>query len=204
MKDIWEKYKKMEIIGVGRFGSVYRGKNKGRNCYIIYIESKHADIVVKDVVNPLIERLKYVRRVLEVFDTVDAKLKHLVDFMYTDLHCSAAYIMLPDSTYVSNLHEGYKTTGIPYNPHFELLLNGDTIFYDSPLHKYKENDVVFGKYVDENKIKSLIISKVKVGKYQYGYIIITETSMSRVWQEAEVAVVLYATSLLELVLKDYK
>ena len=34
MKDIWEKYKKMEIIGVGRFGSVYRGKNKETNEYV--------------------------------------------------------------------------------------------------------------------------------------------------------------------------
>ena len=40
MKDIWEKYKKMEIIGVGRFGSVYRGKNIETNEYVAIKEIK--------------------------------------------------------------------------------------------------------------------------------------------------------------------
>ena len=40
MKDIWEKYEKMEIIGAGGFGDVYRGKNIETNEYVAIKEIK--------------------------------------------------------------------------------------------------------------------------------------------------------------------
>jgi serine/threonine protein kinase len=40
MKDIWEKYEKMEIIGAGGFGDVYRGKNIETNEYVAIKEVK--------------------------------------------------------------------------------------------------------------------------------------------------------------------
>ena len=34
MKDIWEKYEKIEIIGAGAFADVYRAKSKLNNEYV--------------------------------------------------------------------------------------------------------------------------------------------------------------------------
>ena len=44
MKDIWEKYEKMEIIGGGGFGDVYRGKNIETNEYVAIKEIKKIKI----------------------------------------------------------------------------------------------------------------------------------------------------------------
>ena len=43
-----------------------------------------------------------------------------------------------------------------------------------------------------------------MGDHQYGYIVLNEKSISRVWQEPEIAMVMYATSLIELEYNDYR
>ncbi len=40
MKDIWEKYKKIEIIGAGTYADVYKAKNQSTNEYVAIKEIK--------------------------------------------------------------------------------------------------------------------------------------------------------------------
>lgn len=185
--------------------ALYRGKTKGRNCYIIYVESKHGNIVVqnKDYIT-FVEKLKSVRRVFEIYHTVEEVQKALVDFLYSEFHCTSVYLLLPNQKFYSNSSDKLRTSSLNVEPHLEILLNSDSIFYDTPLTKYKDADPMLNNYVEEKGIQSLIISKVKYGDYHYGYILILENSISRVWQEREVALVMYASSLLELALKNYK
>ena len=184
--------------------ALYRGKIKGRNCYIIYVESKHGHIVVEDGFNnSLVEKFKSVRRIFDIYKTREEKVKNLIDFLYSEFHVSECYFLFPNAKYFCNYFPTLKTTGLDFIPHFELLLNGDIIFYDTPLKKYKEKDLSLDKYVNDNNIHSVIISKVKLGNYQYGYIVLTEKTISRVWQENEVSVVMYAASLLESEFKNY-
>lgn len=185
--------------------ALYRGKTKGRNCYIIYVESKHADIVIQEKVNgSLIEKFKSIKRIFEIYNTKEEKLKGLVDLLYAELHCTASYLLLPNKKYVSNFYSKQKGYHILVEPHLDLLLNGDTIFYDTPLTKYKEKDPALDKYLTERAIQSVIVSKIKMGDYHFGYIVLYENSISRVWQEPELLIVMYASSLLELDFKDYK
>ena len=185
--------------------ALYRGKSKGRNCYIIYVESKHANIVIHEKVHgSLIEKFKAVKRNFDIYSTSEERIKHLVDFLYTELHCSACYFLYPDKRYTCNYYSDIKTTPLLIEPHLELILNGDNIFYDTPLTKYKENDPALSRFCEKYGIQSFIVSKIKLGEYNYGYIVLNEKSITRVWQEAEVTMIMYASSLIELDLKDYK
>ena len=185
--------------------ALYRGKSKGRNCYIIYVESKHANIIIHEKVHgSLVEKFKSLKRIFDIYSTSEEKMKHLIDFIYTELHCSACYFLYPDKRYISNYYSNIKQTHLLVEPHLEILLNGDFIFYDTPLTKYKQNDPILNRYVTENGIQSVIISKIRMGDHQYGYIVLNEKSISRVWQEPEIAMVMYATSLIELEYNDYR
>ena len=185
--------------------ALYRGKIKGRNCYIIYVESKHGNIVVQEKAEgSLVKRFNGVKRIFDIYRSSEDKIKHLVDYLYTDLHCTASYFLLPNKKVISNFTSKPKTTFLILEPHLEILLNGDKIFYDTPLTKYKESDPIFAKYVNDNLIHSMIVAKVNVGLRDYGYIILYESTITRVWQESEITLVMYASSLLEFELKDYK
>ncbi len=185
--------------------ALYRGKTKGRNCYIIYVESKHANIVIHEKIHgSLIEKFRLVKRIFEIYKSSDVKMKHLVDFLYTELHCSAAFFLFPDKRFITNYYSDIRSTHLLVEPHLELILNGDTLFYETPLTKYKQLDPLLSKYCADNSIQSFIVSKIKMGAHQYGYIILNEKSISRVWQESEIAMVMYASEAIELEYKEYK
>ena len=181
--------------------ALYRGKTKGRNCYIIYVEEKHKDIVVREKSEgSLIEHFKSATRIFDIYR--DKKyIKHMMDFLYSELHCSGAYFLTSNDEIISFKDEKAIKTNVDYKPHLEGLLRGDSIFYQTPLSKFKQNDKELRDFLEKRSIQSVLIVKLDTFGIFNGYIMICEKEITRVWQESEIALVMYAASLLELKLK---
>ena len=179
--------------------ALYRGKIKGRNCYIIYVESKHSNIVVREKTeSTLIDKYNAVKRLFDAYKNDSKKIKYIVDFLCNELHCTEVCFLTNDHSLISSKHKDVRATSIMYEPHLELLLKGDKFFYDMPLTKYKKNDMEFSAYAASHNIHGLIVAKVGTRTCQYGYFMIYESEIERVWQESEIALVMYATALLEI------
>ena len=181
--------------------ALYRGKTKGRNCYIIYVEEKHKDIVVREKSEgSLIEHFKSATRIFDIYR--DKKyIKHMMDFLYSELHCSGAYFLTSNDEIISFKDEKAIKTNVDYKPHLEGLLRGDSIFYQTPLSKFKQNDKELRDFLEKRSIQSVLIVKLDTFGIFNGYIMICEKEITRVWQESEIALVMYVASLLELKLK---
>lgn len=178
--------------------ALYRGKVKGRNCYIIYVESKHANIVVREKAEKsLVERFNSVNRLYDIYRDNEKKIKHTMDFLYSELHCTGAYFLTPEKRLISNFHDEPIATGLVMEPHLEILLNGDRFFYDAPLTKYKSSDPVLSKFCNERSIFGLMVAKVGSHNKEFGYIMVYESSITRMWQDTEVALLMYVAALLE-------
>lgn len=178
--------------------ALYRGKTKGRNCYIIYVESKHKDIVVREKAEgSLIEHFKSAIRLFDIYKG-DRVIKNTMDFLYSELHCSGVYFLNADNKILSNKDNHFKATAYSFKPHFEMLLGDDKVFYASPLTKYKLEDKELSDFVNQRNIQSILIVKLETFNKYIGYIMIYEKEITRVWQEQEVALVMYVASLLEL------
>ena len=91
-----------------------------------------------------------------------------------------------------------------YEPHLDMLLNGDTIFYKTPLTQYKKNDPALNDFINEKHIHSMMVSKLQTYDKNYGYLLICEKEITRIWQENEIALVMYVSSLLEMNLMKSK
>ncbi len=181
--------------------ALYRGKTKGRNCYIIYVEEKHKDIVVREKSEgSLIEHFKSAVRVFDIYRD-NKYIKHMMDFLYSELHCSGAYFLTKNEEIISFKDERAIKTEKEFKPHVEGLLRGDNTFYQTPLVKYKENDPELRDFLESRAIQSVLIVKLDTFNEFYGYIMLCEKQITRVWQESEIALVMYAASLLELKLK---
>lgn len=185
--------------------ALYRGKVKGRNCYIIYVEAKHANIVVREKAEKsLVERFNSVNRLYEIYRDNDKKIKHTMDFLYSELHCTGAYFLTPERRIISNFRNDSVSTGMIFEPHLELLLNGDRFFYDAPLTKYKTVDPVFSKFCNDKDIFGLMVAKVGSHNREFGYIMVYESSITRMWQDSEVALLMYVAALLENEIRNKK
>lgn len=178
--------------------ALYRAKTKGRNCFVIYVDSKHKNVVVREKVEKsILERFNAVRRLYGIFKNVEKEVKYTMDYLYSELHCSGAYFLYSEHKLISNFNRDILSTGIVFEPHLELLLNGEKVFFDNPLTPYKEEDRVLKEFCDMRGIQSLLIAKVGSHDSIFGYIMIYENGFERIWQEKEVALVLYVAALLE-------
>ena len=185
--------------------ALYRGKLKGRNCYIIYVESKHKDIVVHEKVEgSLVNTFNSIKRLFDIDKGKKHIIKSTVDYIYSHLHCSRVYFLTDERTYITNYNDDEKMAVNYFEPHLEMVLRGDTIFYETPLTKYKESDPKFRDWVNERGIQSLIIAKLKTYGRCYGYFIICENQITRIWQDNEIALVMYISTLLEMELMSHK
>ena len=63
------------------------------------------------------------------------------------------------------------------------------------------NDPELRDFLESRAIQSVLIVKLDTFNEFYGYIMLCEKQITRVWQESEIALVMYAASLLELKLK---
>ena len=76
MKDIWEKYEKIEIIGSGSYADVYRAKNRNTGEYVAIKEIKKMKIENKTILNEIeiMKKLKSENSVLliETIETLDS------------------------------------------------------------------------------------------------------------------------------------
>lgn len=183
--------------------ALYRGKIKGRNCYIIYVESKHKDIVVHEKAEgSLIKLFNSSKRLFDIYKGKKQIIKSTVDFLYSHLHCSYVYFLTNERTYITNYNDEEKRAIEYYELHLEKILNGDTIFFETPLTKYKANDEALANFLNSKAIQSIMVSKLKTYKTNYGYLIIAEKEITRIWQEHEIALVMYVSTLLEMELMN--
>ncbi len=179
--------------------ALYRGKSKGRNCYIIYVHEKHKDIVIHEKVEgSLIEHFNSVSRLFDLYKGKEEIIKHAMDYLYLQLHCTGAYFLTTDKKLISHNESKPKSTGTNFVPHLEILLNGDKIFYQTPLTKYKHDDSYLSDFIERQGIQAIMLSKIEAFGVLYGYIMISENKITRVWQESEIALLMYISSLLEL------
>jgi diguanylate cyclase (GGDEF)-like protein len=185
--------------------ALYRGKTKGRNCYIIYVESKHKNIVIHEKAEgSLLRNFNSVKRMFDIYRGKEQILKSTVDFLYSELHCSYVYYLSPESTVLCNYSDNIKYTGERYDIHLELLLNGDSLFFETPLTKFKAQDPILRDFIEEHGIQSMLVSKLETHGRNFGYIVIFEREITRIWQETEIALVMYVSALLELELCKQK
>ena len=79
MKDIWEKYEKIEMIGSGGYADVYRAKNKNTGEYVAIKEIKKIKIENKTILNEIeiIKKLKSENSVL-LIETIETSNSYFI------------------------------------------------------------------------------------------------------------------------------
>ena len=169
--------------------TLYRGKSKGRNCYIIYVESKHKDIVIREL--KVHSQYEIMHAITERFDAVfdvQEKLKAFFNCAGDDLHISDVYYAGPSGLFRSantgqELGNCADIGAIMYDD-VVTTNNIDAFCADAPLSR---------SILKHNGFETFLIAKVKMGKQLMGYLMLAEPHSLRIWQDNEV-VLLFAVS----------
>ena len=172
--------------------ALYRGKTKGRNCYIIYVEEKHKDITIRELAGKSIYTT--FRNLSSGFDArteLPDKLKAMLEVLADDMRISDLYYVGMDHQFRS------VRTG-------EVL--GKTADLDQLIQEdlYTTNEIgrIEGKAPNMHALcrarefETVLMTRIGIRSQTYGYLVCAEPRNRRIWQDEEYAVLFFAARML--------
>ncbi len=172
--------------------ALFRGKNKGRNCYIIYVEEKYKDLEIKKLarrgiytsMRGLIDRLGHVNG----FENI---LNAAYPFLSEELQITNLYYAGKNGNMHSVLDKAYKADISDISK-----LEMDDLYTDNSLDIIKDTCPKLYKALNELKAESVLIVRIGLGAKTEGYIICAEPKSKRIWQEDERGLMYFLARLL--------
>ncbi len=164
--------------------TLYRGKSKGRNCYIIYVEEKHKDIVIQDLKKHTLYEL--FRAMSEQFDLnpgVFPKMRNIFVVIANDLHLTDMYYAGPDLVMKSIVKENVLGS----ISDIENAVNDD-IFTSNNIEEIRDKSPVFCETLLDQGFETTLVGRIRAKDQLFGYLLFAEPRSLRIWQDSEMAI----------------
>lgn len=186
--------------------ALYRGKTKGRNCFIIYLEAKHKNLDLKatrDVAfTPMYLHAKIFNTLTETGDIAKAirnQLRFMITYqMYDHMCIETASGMKFEMVHALSKHKEFTSLGIEG---FVNIIDNSGLAYANKVSSYSSS---MSEEFIESLTKQSIVSAAycRIGAFDkvYGYIRIDMTDTVRIWQTQELNLVLDTARVIGLLL----
>ena len=173
--------------------TLYRGKTKGRNCFIIYVHEKHKDLQIQRMHNDDVPTMMF--NINSVFDTnLSVRSKIIEASFYVKDNLNLNKIFLID--FEGNL---YDTDDMSI---LSTKANMKNIRFMNELAKIDFRDDVlklsFGEDIKELGLASLLITRLKSHDKIYGYAIFAIERNGKVWETNEISILMYFSKAITL------
>ncbi len=168
--------------------ALYRGKIKGRNCFIIYVHAKHKDIVVKERgTNSLIDQFTKVTQLMETEDSFKLT-TDIIDYLYRILH-PYNIMFINDKNY---LWSGRDTKFYHYDEEdafsiFDEMLKNKIFIASTKPEEIIKKYPATANFLKTRNVHTFILGRV--GKN--GFIGLYENSITRIWQDNDLALLFF-------------
>ena len=168
--------------------TLYRGKNKGRNCHIIYVAEKHKDIVIRRIAKQgMYTAFSRMIRQFELVPGLMNKLRSVMPLLMEELQISELYY-----TGSGNVLRAVRNSEMaePVSD-IENLLQSDDMFSDNTLDKVRERSPELFRVLNTWEIETVCVVRIGMDMDTDGYLICAEPRNRRIWQEAECAMLYF-------------
>lgn len=181
--------------------ALYRGKTKGRNCYIIYVDEKHKNIdvhkqetsylpIIFNNINAIFKN----NSILSCDNVVKSSLDYIIDV----LNFSLAVFIKPDGTMILNSSKKFANIKSENLEFIKNVFDDNEIFFPTNINEIRSKTPEYRKLYDEFHCLTFITSKIESEEKLYGYIALFECNVERIWQENDIAILMYLDKLIQL------
>lgn len=185
--------------------TLYRGKKKGRNCFIIYVEEKHKNINVHDEDALSLSRMfKKINNIVSLAsgETREVVMKKVLDYVAEAVGLNqVSFVMANGDVLSSGKNEAHDIDSSCIDL-LTGLCDSDGLYVPKSLEALKEDSDKAAKFIDERGILTFILGKVSDEKKFYGLFIFFETLITRIWQDKDISLMLYLSKLFYILLND--
>ena len=179
--------------------ALYRGKIKGRNCYIVYVEELHKNIDVHRKENTFLPDMFTVIDNIAYRKSIDfnTKLRMISESLVDSFNLPDAVFWFNDLNAISDMSQSVNKIDKSLFDDIIQVLNDSDYYATSDLVELNRKSPALNKYFTENVIQSIIVVKIGFKKIE-GILILYENTIVRMWQEREIAMAIYIARLITI------
>ena len=173
--------------------TLYRGKSKGRNCHIIYVEEKHRDIEIRQIAkHGLYTTFSGMIRQFEFVPGLVNKLRNVMPLLMEELQISDLYFVGSGGVMraIRNPDVAEPVTGL------DKLLRSDDLYANNDMEDVRRRSPEFHETVRKLEVETLCVVRIGLNMNTYGYLICAEARNRRIWQEAECAILFFLAKMM--------
>ena len=173
--------------------TLYRGKTKGRNCYIIYVKEKHENIEIRQIARKGIATFMCnVVRLFEMVPGLKNKLCSVAPVLIDELRLSDLYYVDED-----RVMRAIREQGVEERVDDIDNLMSDEIFSSNEPERIAGRCPVFYDALKKREVETVMVVRIAMDNARTnGYLICSEPRSRRIWQEEECAVVFFLAKLI--------
>lgn len=177
--------------------ALYRGKIKGRNCFIVYVDKLHKDIDLK--IKKQEQLPKVLDNIFKIFcyhGTLDNRIKTCLSYVCDNLMITGVtFIKTNGDVIFSDNADIIEKNEISFDEIDTLLNDRSLVLINDYLGIKDITDIMFN-YCERKIIKSLMISQLIIDEKKLGYLFFTENRIERIWQQNDEALMVYLSKMI--------
>ena len=171
--------------------ALYRGKMKGRNCFIIYVHEKHKDIDISKLIKEPIQNIFHsLDLIFEKDSSLVHKLEEGIKYLKEKLKITDVFCFTKKGKLVSN-----KADKNVVNSFDEIIDDIGFSAYNTIDEVYNDYDDL-DKFIDKYNLACLLIGKITFKNELYGYLLFADSSVQRIWQNEDIAILIFVMRLI--------
>lgn len=176
--------------------TLYRGKTKGRNCYIIYVEEKHKDISMQELAGRGMYAIFH--DLSSRFDSrtaLSGKLQAMLDILKEDMRITDLYYVGQDDCFTS------ISSGEAFGSVYDLdKLTRETVYTTNEIRHIEAFSPSMHGLCCAKEFETVLILRVGIQNETFGYLICAEAKNRRIWQDDEYAILFFVARMLAVYL----
>lgn len=173
--------------------TLYRGKTKGRNCYIIYVEEKHKNIEIRSLARKGLRGIfQSAVRQFEMVPGLMNKLKSVMPLLMEELQISDLYYVGKSGIMRSVRNESFAEPA----PDIGELMRSDDLLFTNHTEELDQRSPAFAGTLKKMEAETLLIVTVGMDLETDGWLICAEAHNRRIWQDEDCAVLYFLAKML--------
>lgn len=172
--------------------TLYRGKSKGRNCYIIYVEEKHKNISISSMGGQgICKIMQSITKKVEAVSGRENRIRSVFPLLKEELGITDLYYTDKNNV----LHAVINKDLAESVPDIDNITK-DEIYCTNDVNEFAATAPVFLSALKKNTIITVLIVKISRNEITDGYIVCAEPHSRRIWQENECAIIYFFAKLI--------
>lgn len=187
--------------------ALYRGKTKGRSCFIIYLAEKHANIQLQssdESTSNSLQMHNLIFKALAHSSDFVSSINNLFKQLSSALMLDHIAIQSETKLMFSNIFSLSKVKDFEFIPNELIEPNislGMSIFYCNDVNQmYHLKQSEFCKEMQRQKIKSTFYAEISFGTKFFGYLRCDTSDKQRIWQNKDMDLLLTAAKAIAMIL----